>query len=118
MPRWLPNKMAKVVHVGTLANETSALSTLVLPAAMWAEKQGIFVNKQGRLQEFKQAVARCGNAREDWRILAESLGDENLSSLRSIRTKMNEKFFQAGELDLNKIPARGWVSGQDEGGEA
>lgn len=111
-------KPAKLIYMGTLKNETSDLATLVLPGAMWAEKQGIFINKQGRLQEFKQAVARCGNAREDWRILAENLGDAGLSSLKSIRSKMTEKLFQAGELDLNKIPARGWAFGQDEGGEA
>ncbi|MBE0567506.1 MAG: (2Fe-2S)-binding protein, partial [Krumholzibacteria bacterium] len=62
-----------VVYLGTHLNETAGLAALVLPGVTWAEKAGIMVNRQGRLQELRQAVARAGNAREDWRVLGDLL---------------------------------------------
>ncbi|MFN2372100.1 MAG: 2Fe-2S iron-sulfur cluster-binding protein, partial [Candidatus Krumholzibacteriia bacterium] len=50
-----------VVYVGTHRNETARLAALVLPGATWAEKAGVVANRQGRLQEFRQAIARAGN---------------------------------------------------------
>lgn len=102
-----------VVYIGTHDNATAALAAVVLPGAMWAEKAGIFVNRDGRLQEFKQSVARHGNAREDWRILAELMGvagRENApGSLKAVRTGLNAVI--GGEADLNKLPERGFVPG-------
>jgi NADH-quinone oxidoreductase subunit G len=102
----------KVVYLGSHANATSALAAVVLPGAMWAEKAGTFVNRDGRLQEFKQSVARQGNAREDWRVLAELLtvcGREDApGSLKAVRTGLNAV---AGGADLNQLPARGFVPG-------
>ena len=105
-------KAGSVVYVGTHADETAACATLVLPGAMWAEKAGIFVNRQGRLQAFKQAVARRGSAREDWRILAEAIGvDDAPVSLKALRTLMKDKLLPGSEADLNRLPALGLVPG-------
>jgi NADH-quinone oxidoreductase subunit G len=102
-----------VVYLGTHDNATAALAAVVLPGAMWAEKAGIFVNRDGRLQEFKQSVARHGNAREDWRILAELMnvtGKENApGSLKIVRSELNPVI--GGDADLNKLPERGFVPG-------
>ncbi|MEN8006986.1 MAG: 2Fe-2S iron-sulfur cluster-binding protein [Candidatus Krumholzibacteriota bacterium] len=103
------------IYIGTRGNATSALATVVLPAAMWAEKDGIFVNRDGRLQRFAQGVARHGNAREDWRILAELMNVRGLAgapgSLKGLRSGLNAA---AGlDADLNKLPERGFVPGGD-----
>jgi len=102
----------QVVYIGTHDNATAAVAAVVLPGAMWAERTGIFVNKSGRLQEFKQSVARHGNAREDWRILAELVtvtGKEGApGSLKAVRTDLNAVVDGA---DLNKLPQRGFVPG-------
>jgi NADH-quinone oxidoreductase subunit G len=102
-----------VVYLGTHNNATAALAAVVLPGAMWAEKAGIFINRDGRLQEFKQSVARHGNAREDWRILAELMkvtGKESApGSLKAVRTELNAVI--DGDADLNKLPERGFVPG-------
>ena len=82
---------------------------LALPGATWAEKSGIFVNRQGRLQEFRQAIARLGNAREDWRVLADlgtarGAGDPP-ASLRAVRAAAGTDL----GLELIKLPALGLV---------
>ncbi len=102
-----------VVYLGTHDNATAAAAAVVLPGAMWAEKAGIFVNRDGRLQEFKQSVARQGNAREDWRLLAELMnvsGRESApGSLRAVRIDLNAAV--GGGSDLNQLPERGFVPG-------
>jgi NADH-quinone oxidoreductase subunit G len=104
---------AATVFLGTHDRATAAAAQLVLPGAAWAEKAGIFVNRQGRLQAFGQAVARPGQAREDWRILAELLdalgGAPAAGSLRAVRAEL------ASALDLenlDNLPAHGLVPGE------
>jgi len=111
-----------VVYLGTHRGETAALAALVLPGASWAERTGIFVNRQGRLQEFRQAVARPGNAREDWRVLADlgaarGAGDPP-ASLRAVRAGAGADL----GLELNNLPALGLVpagaAAPETGGDA
>ena len=102
-----------VIYIGTHDNETAGCAAVILPGAMWAEKAGIFVNRDGRLQEFKQAVARNGNARDDWRILSELMtarGRPDVpGSLLAVRADMNGAV--TADTDLNKLPERGFVPG-------
>jgi len=101
----------KVIYIGTHDNETAQACDMVLPGAMWAEKAGIFANKDGRLQGFVQSVARQGNAREDWRILAELIAlknDDAPGSLPAVRDALGAAL-DLGETDLNKLPARGFA---------
>lgn len=105
--------MDSVIYMGTHGGETAGLAKVVLPGAMWAEKAGIFVNRNGRLQEFKQAVARHGNAREDWRILAEMMTacamPDVPGSLKAVRSDLAGSV--AVEVDLNRLPERGFLPG-------
>ncbi|MFT5314426.1 MAG: NADH-quinone oxidoreductase subunit G [Candidatus Krumholzibacteriia bacterium] len=96
----------RVIYIGTHNNETAQLSSVVLPGATWAEKAGIFANKDGRLQSLKQSVARPGSSREDWRILSEMIGAEGPSSLKAVREALAESL-NLGEVNLNKLPSNG-----------
>jgi predicted molibdopterin-dependent oxidoreductase YjgC len=51
--------------------ETAALADVVLPAASFAETDGTFTNTERRVQLLRKAVEPPGQAREDWRIVAE-----------------------------------------------
>src|SRR3546814_11895756 len=42
---------------------------VVLPAAAYTEKDGLYVNTEGRVQEGFAASFPLGEAREDWKIL-------------------------------------------------
>ena len=56
---------------------TTALADVVLPAAIWGEKEGTFTNSERRVSRVRAAVAPPGEARPDFDIflgLAEHLG--------------------------------------------
>jgi NADH-quinone oxidoreductase subunit G len=56
-----------VVH-GVLMTALAQAADIVLPGASWVEKDGAFVNGQGRLQAASRAIAPPQDAQEDWQI--------------------------------------------------
>ncbi len=106
-----------VIYLGSHDNETAAAATLILPGATWAEKAGIFANKDGRLQGFSQSVARQGSGREDWRVLTELGGDDAPTSLKAVRDGLAIAL-ELADTNLNKLPARGLaLEGATSGGD-
>jgi len=66
-----------VVQDGFHPTPTTALADLVLPAAIWGEKEGTYTNSERRVSKVNAAVAAPGEARADFDIflaLAEHLG--------------------------------------------
>ncbi len=66
-----------VVQDGFHPNPTSALADLVLPAAIWGEKEGTYTNSERRVSKVNAAVTPPGEARPDFEIflaVAEKLG--------------------------------------------
>ncbi|MGW0291420.1 molybdopterin-dependent oxidoreductase [Streptomyces tuirus] len=51
--------------------ETNAYADVVLPGAMWTEAEGVFVNSERNLTLAPAAADPPGEARADWRIIAE-----------------------------------------------
>ncbi len=51
--------------------ETAELADVVLPAAVFAEKDGTFSNTERRVQRVRKAVEPAGNAKADWAILVD-----------------------------------------------
>jgi NADH-quinone oxidoreductase subunit G len=60
---------AFVVYIGTHGDRGAHRADVILPAAAYTEKSGIFVNTEGRSQLAKRAAFAPGDAREDWAIL-------------------------------------------------
>lgn len=56
------------------ANPIAARAELVLPAAVFAERQGTWINVDGRLQKFAAALEPLGDAVPEWRIWRDLLG--------------------------------------------
>lgn len=103
---------ADLIYLGTHLNATARAAAVVIPLAMWAEKDGLFVNRQGRVQGLRAAIARPGAAREDWRVLAElltRLGAPAPASLASLRGEAAAELGLPPEADLNALPAEGLV---------
>ncbi|MDH6133320.1 sulfite reductase (NADPH) flavoprotein alpha-component [Kitasatospora sp. MAA4] len=50
--------------------ETNAYADVVLPAAMWAESEGVMVNSERNLTLVQPAADPVGQALPDWRIIA------------------------------------------------
>jgi anaerobic selenocysteine-containing dehydrogenase len=66
-----------VVQDGYHPTPTSEFAHLVLPAAMWGEKEGTYTNSERRVSKANRAVAPPGEARSDFDIflhLADALG--------------------------------------------
>lgn len=66
-----------VVQDGFHPTPTTALANLVLPAAIWGEKEGTYTNSERRVSKVNRAVAPPGEAHTDFEIfldLARELG--------------------------------------------
>ncbi|MFQ5347151.1 MAG: NADH-quinone oxidoreductase subunit NuoG [Rhodothalassiaceae bacterium] len=57
------------VYIGSHGDEGVRHADVVLPAAAYTEKPGIYINTEGRVQLGERAVPPPGDAREDWTIL-------------------------------------------------
>ncbi|RXZ66035.1 NADH-quinone oxidoreductase subunit NuoG [Pelagerythrobacter rhizovicinus] len=67
------------VYIGHHGDKGAHAADIILPAASYAEKDGTYVNTEGRVQFAEKAVFAPGDAREDWtilRALADALGVE------------------------------------------
>ena len=51
--------------------ETAKLAHVVLPSASFAEKDGAFTNTERKVQRVRKAVEPPGEARDDWKIIAD-----------------------------------------------
>ena len=83
---------AFVVYQGSHGDRGARLADIVLPGAAYTEKNGTYVNMEGRVQLGERAVFPPGDAREDWtiiRALSEHLGAKlPFDSLRELRQAM------------------------------
>src|ERR1700744_31993 len=78
-----------VVYIGTHGDRGAHRADVILPGAAYTEKQGIYVNTEGRVQMANRAAFPPGDAREDWaiiRALSDVLGKklpfDSLTALR------------------------------------
>ena len=65
------------VFIGHHGDKGAAAADVVLPGAAYSEKNGTWVNLEGRVQRGERAVFPPGDAREDWsilRALSETMG--------------------------------------------
>ncbi len=65
------NELDFVVVQDIFFNESCRFADVVLPAACFAEKEGVFTNSDRRVQRVRKAVEPPGEARADWHIILE-----------------------------------------------
>jgi NADH-quinone oxidoreductase subunit G len=63
-------KLSLLIVQGVVTTDLSTAADIVLPGAVWVEKDAIYTNEQGRVQAAAKAINPPGEAREDWQILA------------------------------------------------
>lgn len=110
-----------VVQDGFHPTPTSELADLVLPAAIWGEKEGTYTNSERRVSKVNAAVAPPGEARTDFDIflaVAEKLGwrDELFPGWSEPKDAFEEwKRVSAGQLcdysgmDYGRIESEGGI---------
>jgi len=83
-----------VIYQGHHGDAGAAMADCVLPGAAYTEKQGTYVNMEGRAQQTYPALVPPGEARVDWkiiRVISEVL-DEKLpyDKINELRARMAE----------------------------
>jgi NADH-quinone oxidoreductase subunit G len=61
-------KLPLLIVQGVLMTPLAAAADVVLPGAAWVEKDGAYVNGQGRLQGAARVINPPGEAQEDWQV--------------------------------------------------
>ncbi|MFL6862323.1 MAG: NADH-quinone oxidoreductase subunit NuoG, partial [Allosphingosinicella sp.] len=100
------------VYIGTHGDRGVRDADVILPAAAYSEKHGIYVNLEGRVQRSEFAVHPPGEAREDWtilRALSEALGKklpfDDLGQLRAAMAAAVPHLGTVGLSDPDALPA-------------
>jgi NADH-quinone oxidoreductase subunit G len=100
-----------IAHASFLTEAIREHADVVFPAEAYAEKEGTIVHPDGRLQRLRPAIARPGDVRAEWQVLAGvalSLGLEldSLTGPAVSRQLFDAVPFYAG-LTLEEIGGRG-----------
>jgi NADH-quinone oxidoreductase subunit G len=96
---------AFVVYQGHHGDRGAARADVILPGAAYTEKDGTYVNLEGRVQRGHRAVFPPGDAREDWRILralsaaiGRPLAFDSLGELRRRLCEAHPSFAETDQL--------------------
>jgi len=101
-----------VVYQGRHGDRGAEIADIILPGAAYTEKNGFFVNLEGKLQSAYKASYPPGDAREDWIIfkdlanmMKKPLGFNNVKHLREsinkqIQSKINIGIKKTIEVDF------------------
>tara|TARA_B110000438_G_scaffold295416_1_gene338378 strand:- start:949 stop:2988 length:2040 start_codon:yes stop_codon:yes gene_type:complete len=79
-----------IVYQGSHGDKGAEMADVILPGAAYTEKNGLFVNLEGRLQKAYKASYPPGDAIEDWlifvklaKLMKKNIGFDNFVSLRN-----------------------------------
>ena len=91
------------VYIGSHGDNGAHHADVILPAATYTEKSGIWVNTEGRVQMGSRAGFPPGEAREDWavlRALSDVLGKKlPFDSLPALRAQLYAAYPHFADLD-------------------
>jgi NADH-quinone oxidoreductase subunit G len=97
---------AFVVYIGTHGDKGAERADVILPAAAYTEKPGIYVNTEGRVQYAYRATFPPGDAREDWAIiralsehLQVKLPFNDLAQLRALLYKTHPHMMRRNQIE-------------------
>ncbi len=116
----LSGRLPLLIVQGVLMTALARAADIVLPGASWVEKDGAFVNNQGRLQAASRAIAAPAGALEDWQIFVNvggALGTTlTYSSSAAVRADLaaaltgNERYAGLANLSFARpVTARHWL---------
>ena len=92
-----------IIYQGSHGGENSVQADVILPSAAYSEKNGSFVNLEGRVQRSYKASYPPGYAKEDWEIFLEIARkngvDLNFNTFEELREQMTKNFESLGKYD-------------------
>ena len=109
---WSKFAGSMIVHIGHHGDKAAHLADVILPGAAFSEKDGTYVNTEGRVQYAEKAVFAPGEAREDWTILRAladalgvSVGFDSFAQLRAAMIAEVPALGVEGLADYGALPA-------------
>lgn len=85
---------AFVIYQGHTGDEGALYADLILPTSSYLEKQGTYVNLDGRPQQTRAALSSPGFSQDDWMVLravSEEIGSPlPYDTLEELRTRIAE----------------------------
>jgi len=101
---------AFVIYQGHHGDVGAHRADLILPGAAYTEKDGIYMNLEGRVQRGRRAIFPPGEAREDWTILR-AISDKaghsiEFKDIADVRAALESAYPVMGEYD--QISAVEW----------
>jgi len=95
-----------VVYQGSHGDKGAEIADIILPGAAYTEKNGLFVNLEGKLQNAYKASYPPGDAREDWVIFKDlaTMMKKPLeyNNVKYLRESINKKIQQKIDHVVNK----------------
>lgn len=95
-----------VIYQGHHGDAGAAMADCILPGAAYTEKQGTYVNMEGRAQQTFAALTPPGEAREDWkiiRVVSEVLGEklpyDKIADLRARMAEVSPNLVRYGAVE-------------------
>ena len=102
-------KKAFVIYQGHHGDKGAHAADVVLPGAAYTEKNATYVNTEGRVQQTRLATFPPGEAKEDWKIIAElaltsghELGYKTIKQVREAMAKVAPHFAKVDAI----VPAK------------
>ena len=99
---------AFIVYQGSHGDAGAHHADVILPGAAYTEKEGLYVNFEGRVQRAERAAFPPGEAKADWtilRALSEQLGHklpyDDLTALRAAIVKQAPHFAEPGKTPVH-----------------
>ena len=93
-----------VIYIGSHGDRGAHIADIILPGAAYSEKDALWVNLEGRVQQSKNAGFAPGEAKEDYELILSlakalklDLGFANKSELRAKLSASNEIFSKIDE---------------------
>jgi NADH-quinone oxidoreductase subunit G len=109
---------AFVIYQGHHGDAGAHRADVILPGAAYTEKNGTYVNLEGRVQLAKLASTPPGEAREDWKIVralseagGKTLPYDTLGGLRQALVRAHPTFARPGRPEPARLAAWGVAAG-------
>lgn len=94
---------AFVVYQGSHGDKGAAAADVILPGSAYTEKNGTYLNLEGRVQQINRAIFPPNEARDDWaiiRALSGTMGKPfGFSNLTELRARMYEAVPRLAGID-------------------
>jgi NADH-quinone oxidoreductase subunit G len=104
-------KLAALIVIDILPNETTRSASILLPSSAFSEKRGSMINVKGRLQRLNRATQPPGTARDDWEIIRDLIqqltGSNGIYLIEDVFKQITDSIPDMNSLSLSRITDQG-----------